>query len=229
MTERREDVGSDWLNAFPELAAVKDPVWQEIARTAQSAHVPKGSMVFKVGDPAANYLFCIAGRVRVQQVSDSGRAITLYHVARGETCVVTTTCLLSHSEYPAEAITESDVYAMALPAEKFNEALRASEGFRDFVFAEYSKRLQDLILLVREMAFDRLDVRIAKFLLDNVNGEGEVDVTHEKLAIHLGSVRVVVSRQLNEFARRGWLELHRKRMLVLDPQALSDYVAQHST
>ncbi len=48
----------------------------------------------------------------------------------------------------------------------------------------------------------------------------EVTATQADLATRIGSAREVVSRRLDQFARRGWVRTDRGRVRLLDPGAL---------
>ena len=131
--------------------------------TAHTALVPPGRPVFRMGSACENYVLVIDGSVRVQMVSQNGREIVLYRVGRGQTCIMTTACLMSHDDYSAEAITETEVNAVMVPAATFHRLIDSSAVFRHFVFSSHSSRLSDVLMLVDEVAFHRIDVRGAKF------------------------------------------------------------------
>ena len=210
----------DWLEHFPALAALDDPVWSSIRDSARTMRVPAGTVVFRDSDPCRSYLLVISGSIRVQKTAENGREITLYRVEDGQTCVLTTSCLLAGNAYPAEGITETDVTAVSVPLAQFQRGLNESPGFRSFVFSAYGERISSLIVLVEEIAFGRLDVRLTTCLLQRAGEDGEVETTHQALAAELGTAREVVSRQLKEFERRGWIQLQRGRVRLLDRAAL---------
>jgi CRP/FNR family transcriptional regulator len=86
------------------------------------------------------------------------------------------------------------------------------------VFGLYGARLSEVMELIEEVAFRRLDTRLAQVLIHR----GPVlEATHQKLADELGSVREIVSRLLRSFEQRGWVKLERERVTVLDPKALA--------
>jgi CRP/FNR family transcriptional regulator len=138
--------------------------------------------------------------------------------------VLTTAGLLSGGTYEAEARTEGEVEALALPAEVFHTLLDENASFRNFVFRGFSQRLADLLLLVEEVAFGKLDVRLAEWLVRFAPAEGLLGVTHQALASELGTAREVVSRQLKEFERRGWVRLGRGHIEIVNQAALCDLV-----
>lgn len=73
--------------------------------------------------------------------------------------------------------------------------------------------------LVEEVAFSRLDQRLARLLLSR-----ELDVlhtTHQQLAEQLGSVREIVSRLLKGMAAQGLVSLGREQITLLNRPGLA--------
>ncbi|SCU76782.1 Cyclic nucleotide-binding:Bacterial regulatory protein, Crp (fragment) [Cupriavidus necator] len=101
---------------------------------------------------------------------------------------------------------------MRLSHSAFNQRLAESDVFRRFVFGSFGTRLASLMLLFEEVTFERVDVRLASYLVQA--GDGELNATHQMIATELGSAREVISRHLKEFERRGWLEMQRGRIRV---------------
>ena len=210
----------DWLDRFPALSSLDDPAWQELLGQCRVVTLPAGIPVFRAGDPCRFYMLVLEGSVRVQTVAESGREITLYRVAEGQSCVLTTSCLMAGDTYPAEGVTETVVRAVTLPVGHFHRALAGSEGFRRFVFTAYGKRISSLIVLIEEVAFGRLALRLAQYLLRQADGDGVLHCTHQALAAELGTAREVVSRQLKDWERQGLLVLHRGRIELCDSSRL---------
>ncbi|AWK86320.1 Crp/Fnr family transcriptional regulator [Azospirillum thermophilum] len=209
-----------WTDAFPALSRLEADARALVASAGARVAVPRGTVLFRPGDQCHTFLMVLGGSVRVQMTSETGREIVLYRVGRGETCIVTTACLLSSTDYGAEAMAESDIDAMTLAAAPFHGLLACSAVFRNFVFASFGTRLTGMMMLVEEVAFGRIDLRLARFLADHRDAAGGLDITHQALAVELGTAREVVSRQLKEFERRGLVELSRGRVGVPDPAAL---------
>jgi len=216
---------SPWWSAFPALGDIQDPRWRAIMGSAREVVILPGTSVFHVGDVCRNFLFVLDGSVRVQKIGENGREIVLYRVGRGETCLLTTSCLIAKERYPAEGVTETDVRAVALPDELFNEALALSPEFRGFVFASFGARLTELMALIEAITFGRGDARLARRLLESSTASGEVVATHQQLAAELGTAREVVSRFLKEFERRGLVRLARGHIVIADRAALEALAA----
>ncbi len=212
----------DWTRAIPSLSGLDTVARERLRVLSRRAALPAGTRVFGEGSPCQAYLILLSGEVRVQKVAESGREIVLYRVQAGETCIVTTACLMSGIDYDAEGIAESDITAQVLPEPGFRELLGRSEAFRDFVFRAYGSRISSLLMLIDEVAFGRMDRRLAACLLARAKGSGVVTATHHELAVELGSAREVVSRLLKEFERRGWVVLSRGSVGLTNEAALSD-------
>ena len=173
-------------------------------------------------------LFLLDGTVRVQQVSDTGHEIVLYRIEAGQSCVLTTACLLAYEDYSAEGVAETSVQAAAIPRDVFDDLVAQSKLFRDFVFAAFSKRITDLFLMIDEVAFQRMDVRLADKLIRLSNNQDIIATTHQKLSVELGTAREVISRQLQEFQRRGWIEQGRGNINLLNRTKL-EQLGGHNT
>lgn len=209
----------DWTAVFEGLAGLEPGDRAALIARSRVIGVPAGTSVFRPGDRAENMLLLLSGTVRVSQVSENGREIVLYRVNPGETCVLTTACLMAEEEYSAEGIAETEVSAVAIPRAVFDAALGASPVFRRFVFGAYAGRIANLFLTIEDIAFRRIDIRLSEKLLELAQ-DGRVRATHAQIATELGTAREVISRQLAEFQRRGWVELSRGEIALADPAGL---------
>lgn len=214
---------TSWIERFPALSALGDELAERLEQMSQLVELPVGATVFHPGDEPQNFLLVLDGVVRVQMTSETGREIVLYRVDPGETCILTTTCLLGRTPYNAEGVTESPVAAVAIPAAQFHELIGLSPTLRDFVFQSYGERLTHLLGLVEEVVFARLEVRVARLLLERADEDhGILTQTHQQLAVELGTAREVISRQLKEFERQGLVNLKRGSIELADRDALAD-------
>jgi CRP/FNR family transcriptional regulator len=218
-----QDLISRWFAAFPELTELEDEQRSELLRATQFNRLRQGDIAYRQGQHCHNYVMCIEGQTRVFKTSESGREILLYQVGPGETCVLTTSCLMAGSPFPAESTAETDVLHAALPANAFHRLMGSSPRFRKFVLDNYGDLLSSLIMLVDEVAFASLDLRLARRLLAEADQQGVVAKTHQQLALDLGSVREVISRYLAEWERMGWVHASRGSIEVRNRAALASY------
>lgn len=209
-----------WIDRIRPFAGLDAEARDNVARRARIVHLPRDAHPFVPGAPCDAYLIVLEGSVRVQIVAESGREIVLYRVTAGESCVLTTSCLLKHEPYSAEAVCESAVTAVALPAPLFHDLLGASPAFRNAVLESYASRVTDLIMTFEDLAFRRLDRRLAEALLGRAV-DGAVVATHHDLAVEIGSAREVVSRALKALQREGMVELGRGMIHINAPEKLA--------
>lgn len=213
----------EWQALFPQvrnLPGGRDSEIEKLLDDASEVALPANTTVFHQGDACSNYILVLEGSVRVMTRAENGREIVLYRLGAGDSCVLTTSCLFGNSRYPAEGITDTAVRALVIAANVFQRTLQSSPAFREFVFASFSEHLGSLISLVEEIAFGRLDMRLAKHLLEHADTGRTLHTTHQQLATELGTAREVISRQLKEFELQGWLALQRGSISLLDPGAL---------
>ena len=196
-----------WLEIFPELLSLDDGAKKLLAQHARIVEAPVGTIGYREGDGCGAYVLRLKGRSRVYKMSSGGREIVLYRVGAGETCVITTTCLLGNSQYPASTIVEENIQDVLIPSPIFNRLMIDSVVFRQYVMQNYGALISDLIVLLDEVAFQTMDARLAKWLLDM--GNNRIERTHQQIADELGTAREVVSRQLKRFEQKGWIHMGR--------------------
>jgi len=206
-----------YSNYFPQ---VNDELGKKILTEAKKVNLPAGSTVFYQGASCDNFLLVMQGSVKVFTRSHNGREIVLYRVEQGQSCTLTTSCLLANNTYPAEGVTETDIEALVIPVNEFNQGLANSNSFRQFVFNTYGQRLCEVICLVNDVSFNRIDIRLAKQLLSHADYQLKVNKTHQELATELGSAREVISRQLKVFSNKNWLLLGRGKIEITSEKAL---------
>lgn len=209
-----------WTKRITGFEELEPSLRDDLERAGRVIDLPKGTRLFGPGQAPQTYLLLLSGDIKVSQVAESGREIVLYRVLPGESCALTTACLLGDEDYNAEAVAETDIQAVAIPRSYFEDLMSRSAEFRRFVLRALSRRVTDLFKLVDEIAFQRMDVRIAHKLLELAGGSCELSMTHQQLASELGTAREVVSRQLHEFHRRGWINSGRGNLRIVDRGAL---------
>ena len=205
-----------WVDRFEGLSRLSPDLRNALEEGSRIVEVPAGTQIFAPGQPADDLLLLLDGTVRVQQKSETGREVFLYRVNAGESCVLTTASMLAFEDYSADGFAETDVRAVAIPRATFDDLAARSREFREFVFRAYSRRITDLFMLIDDIVFQRMDVRLADRLLDLAGTDGVVHATHHVLATELGTAREVISRILAEFNRRGWVEQARGEVRLTD-------------
>jgi CRP/FNR family transcriptional regulator len=202
---------------YPALETLPDTRLDRLLDEVQVMQVKAGTVLFDDESPCQAFPMLVDGVIRVSKTGANGRELQLYRVVPGESCILTSSCLLGHVAYNARGVAETDMVAVALPQPVFSRLLAEHEPFRNYVFSLFAERIAELMQLVEAIAFQRLDQRLATLLL----GKGKVvHTTHQALADELGSVREIVSRLLKSFADQGFVSLAREQVEIVDAAGL---------
>lgn len=214
----------DILERFAFYSAFEPGLRTAIERQARPVVLERGSYFFRAGSACECIPLVFRGDVRVFLTGANSREITLYHVEAGQTCLLTLNACLLHTPYAADAVVDEEVEAMVVPVGTFRQWYDAYATLRHFVLDIMAQRITELMALVSEVTFGRLETRLADYLLRHfaqANGDGRVlSITHEHIADELGSVREVISRVLKEFERMGAIGIQRGRIELRDPHVL---------
>jgi CRP/FNR family transcriptional regulator len=202
---------------FAPLAGLPPALAAEVERQIQPMAAPSGALLFDAGMACQALPLVLDGRIKVSKRAENGREIRLYGVNPGELCIVTVSCLLGGDAYPATGVAETPVNALALPRPLFLRLVAEHPPFRDVVFRLFAERMSGLMQLVEEVAFRKLDQRLAAWLLARAP---LIQTSHQGVADELGSVREIVSRLLKQFEEQGWVRLGRERIDVVDQVGL---------
>jgi len=205
---------------FPFLLAAGPEVKQEFAAHTLVKQVPAGEYICWEGDACSHLALVLSGTVRVYKVGESGREITLYRIEPGESCILTASCILSQDHFPALALVEQPVEAVLIPALMLRRWVQRYDVWRDYIFGLLSARLAAVIATVEEVAFRRVDARLAELILTLAEAQPTLTRTHQELASELGTAREVVSRILKDFEREQLITLGRGSLTIRDRPAL---------
>ncbi len=178
--------------------------------------LPPGQHICLEGSNCDHLAFVLSGTARVYKLGESGKEITLYRVEAGECCILTLSCIVSEKRFPAFAISESELDAIVVPANIIQEWMENNRSWRRYAWDLIAARLGDVISLIEEVTFRRMDERLC-FYLNQKNIfplNTKTSITHQQIAAELGTSREVISRLLKDLEQqqvlklgRGWIEL----------------------
>ena len=211
------------LDLYPALASLPGDQLAALLAPGTLLELPAGTQVFAEQQPCQGFPLLLSGSIKVVKLASSGRELLLYRVAPGGSCIITSSCLLGHSDYNARGLAETPLRLLVVPGPVFSRLMVEHAPFRDFVFHLFAERIAELMQLVEEVAFTRLDQRLARLIL--ARKENTLTVTHQQLADELGSVREIVSRLLKGFAAQGLVTLGREQVAIADRAGLQKLAA----
>ncbi|MGD1921427.1 MAG: Crp/Fnr family transcriptional regulator [Pleurocapsa sp.] len=205
----------------PKFIASIFPIWEKLSPEAKidllnrgkSINLSAGEFICMEGDICHHLPLVISGSARVYKIGANGREITLYHLERGDSCIMTASCIISQKAFPAFAIAETEVEAFIIPANSLRTWVRYSPIWQEYIFGILAQRLANVIEIVEEVAFGQLDCRIAAYLINKSGSKLKtVRITHEAISQELGSSREVISRILKTWEKQGFLSLSRGKI-----------------
>ncbi len=202
------------FSKFPFYNAMSDEDKALLRGKVQIREVGKGQMIMGDNRHCAGIPMVIKGRFRLFRVSDKGRELTLYRISEGELCMLAAVCALGDSEYDFTVQAETDGELAVMPPDTFKELVYRSDAFRIHVFNALAYRLLSSIDTIEMLIFMSIEERLIEYLQRSANAAGVVEVTHEQLAVELGSSREVITRQLQKMAEKGILSLKRGKILL---------------
>ncbi len=179
---------------------------------------------FKEGDVILNenaYIksvpIVISGSMRVMRTDEDGRELLLYYIKSGESCIMSFLGGLHDDTSKVKAIAEEAAEVLFVPVDKVREMIKEFPEWTEYIFRLYHKKFEELLAVINDVAFKKLDERLLDFLKKKceLSGEKTIHITHEQIAIELGSARVVISRLLKHMEDLNLIELGRNKITLL--------------
>ncbi|BAO45025.1 Crp/Fnr family transcriptional regulator [Thiolapillus brandeum] len=203
---------------FPELGDDEQLV-EAVLSAGSQVQLPAGQHICMEGSTCSHLAFILSGRGRVYKLSETGREITLYRVEPGECCILTLSCIVSEKRFPAFAVSESDLQAIVVPAVSIQHWMDNNRTWRRYAWNLIAERLGEVISLVEEVTFRRMDERLAFYLNQPklFPLQQPTRITHQQIAAELGTSREVISRLLKDLEEQRVVALGRGWLKVLKP------------
>ena len=213
--KNNERILVDLFQKFPDLKGADEKACSEIVEQAAVVDLPGGELLMLEGDECRNMGLILSGSVRIYKAAENGREITLYRLGAGESCILSASCIFSQERFPAIAATEEETRMLLIPSNVFREWIDRHAIWRNYVFKVLSKRLSDVIETLEEVTFSRMDARIAEFLITMPSDENSaITITHQEIAMELGTSREVVSRILKNFESQSLISMKRGTIVI---------------
>ena len=158
----------------------------------------------------------LSGAIKIMREDFDEGELLLYFLEKGDTCAMTMACCLGNKQSKIKAIAETDGELVMIPINKMDEWLAKYPTWRKFIFDSYNNRLDEMLVAIDNLAFNDMNERLKKYLLDvaSINKGNVVNKTHQEIAYELNSSRVVISRLLKALEKEGFLQLNRNVITI---------------
>jgi CRP/FNR family transcriptional regulator len=191
-----------------------------ISAAARYVSLAPGDFLFNEGDEPTEFGAIGVGSIRVFRIGATGREITLYHVRSQESSLVSMLAVLMGTPVIATGQAEVTTEAVVLPASALRALVISSDPMRRYIFETVTRGLVEVTTLLEDVAFRTMESRLAALLLQHFATADVIAMRHEDIAAELGTAREVVSRLLENYERRGAINLSRGRVEMRDEAVL---------
>ena len=205
------------------------PFWKRLTPAQRAAVVDgSGERRFAAGDmlhrgpiDCAGLYVLESGQVRAYSISETGREITLFRLFERDVCLFSASCMMKDIRFSIYMQAAEPTDAVLIPTPVFRQLTQESADVSNFVNSILSSRLSDVMWLLEQTLFTRMDKRLAQYLLARFDETGGLlKTTHEAVAADLGTVREVVSRLLKYFQSEHMVKLSRGEIALADRKRL---------
>lgn len=207
------------------------PIWDQLTGAQQdrirgsltSRSVQKGALIHSGSADCTGLLLVRSGQLRAYILSEAGREITLYRLFERDVCLLSASCLIRSLQFDAAIEAEKDSSLWILPAEVYQQLREESAPVSNYTSELMAARFSEVMWLMEQILWQRMDKRVAAFLLEEaaIEGTGRLSITHEAIANHLGTHREVVTRMLRYLQNEGMVQLSRGAVTLIDPKELA--------
>lgn len=212
-----------------ELAAYL-PFWDKLSETdrrlleqaAVLRSATQGTLLHSGTVDCIGLLLVTSGQLRAFILSDAGKEVTLYRLFERDLCLFSASCMMSSIQFDVSIEVEQDASFWVIPADLYKSLMERSAPVANFTNQIMAARFSEVMWLVEQILWQRFDARLAAFLLEEqtIEGRDALEITHDKIAAHLGTAREVVTRMLRYFRSEGLVVLSRGCITLNDTKRL---------
>lgn len=209
------------IATYPFLSRLSPESRRLVDASAKIRIAAKGDCLLRKGDRIRGLLLVLSGRLRVYAISAAGAEASLYAIGPGESCPLALNALLTEKLHQAWVRVESRTAKLLfIPSPVFRDLYEHERPVREFALGVLSGRISTLMTALEDLSLQSVGERVKSHLLRCADTHGEVETTHEQIALALGTAREVVSRKLRELDRAGVIRTSRGRIRLLKPEVL---------
>ena len=201
------------------------PIWNKLNANEQQAlsanvrelHYHKGDLIH-TGSDCMGLILVTSGQLRAYTISDDGREITMYRLFERDICLFSASCMMHSIQFEMTIEAEKETSFWLVPTDVYKRIMERSAPLANYTNEIMASRFSEVMWLMEQVMWKSFDKRLAAFLVEEtaLEGSGQLKITHETIANHMGSAREVVTRMLRYFQSEGMVKLSRGTVEVTD-------------
>ena len=213
---------AELLGSIPIFAGLDGEVIDALAQRAAPRPLAPGQILFNEGDPCDGVYLLVQGSVKIFKTSSSGRQLTL--AVETAPATIAEVPLFDGGPYPASVQAIDSAVTLFIHKRDFRSICLQHPQVPLQALAVFGRRLRTLVSVIESVTFGSVRQRLARTLLELADPAGgtafTLPWTHQEIALNLGTVREVVSRNLNRFEMDGLIRVDHREVNIIDRQGL---------
>jgi CRP/FNR family transcriptional regulator len=210
-----EDTLSFWRDITDEQRRI-------LSQAIELKHLMVGEAMHSNSRQCSGLFLIKKGQVRAYMVSESGKEITLYRLFDRDVCIFSASCMMKNIAFDVYVEVEKETLAYLIPTSVFNRLSEQSLPIQVFTNQLMASRFTEVMWIMEQALFTSFDKRLANFLMEQsiIEDSDTLEITHERIANHLGTAREVVTRMLKYFQGEGIVTLGRGTIELVNKEKL---------
>gem|GEM_PF-40270 len=184
----------------------------------------QNQIIYQQGDKASHVYYLKTGRVQIFIGSVNGAEKTLAVFSKGSLFGKSAFFDQLPRSSGAKALTKTEI--ICVDQMMMMDIISRHPQLALDMLGYLAKTIRLFANQIENMTFLQADRRIARYIVDNFSGnlkKTTITCTHDEISGTVGASRVTVSKILNRFAQKGWINTGYKCIEVTDAQALTDF------
>lgn len=209
-------VTEDYLKLLPYWNKLSKDEKNIILQNAVIRNYKNGAEIYGCRESCLGMIYILKGSIRAYILSEEGREITLFRYGSGDSCVLSSSCVIDQITFDTYMVTESDCEILIVNSSAFGKLTEQNIYVRCYMYEILSERFSSVMWTMQQILFARFDRRLASFLISEYErtGSAEIRMTHEQIAKHVNSAREVVARMMKRFSSDALVELRRGTVIL---------------
>ena len=215
----------DHLRTKPYFEGCAQATLDLLVGQALSHHFAANETIFHENDPALGMWLIETGSVKISKTNPDGIEHILHLLGAGNTFNEIASFDGGANPGNATALSESRVWL--IPSESIDAALAADPALARRVIQLLANRVRGLVHQIEDLALYGVVVRLARFLLKQVEDPAlsAPGVTRAAIASYLATSPETISRALRTLERNGAIRFDRHRIVIVREDLLRDLAA----
>jgi CRP/FNR family cyclic AMP-dependent transcriptional regulator len=194
---------------------------EEIDRATTMSACRKGKIFYMPEDTTEVLFLLKQGRVQLYRISPDGKKLVIATIGPGS--IFGEMALIGQGMHNTFAESIEECVLCIMSRDDVEQLLMSKPMVALRIFEVMGRRLREAETRLEEIATKGIPARLASLLLQLGEEKGSdtiVGLTHQDLGEQIGTYRETTTQTLNSFKSQGMIQIGRKRIKILDREAL---------